>query len=218
MTLTADIRITGAINDEEFAATGQASGDPGTGEWRLQLDYSHFPANWHPFLYIDAKIGMLFINERDEGKNMLSLADGSFRASTTIDLGSGFLLRNNALIEKVGDERYRASYLMHGTTRIFELTEVESFEEVMVPLGPGRVAGLAVARWKGGLETLEAVMSTRYTFDTARTLDAVQVRRFDAKPRLSGRTFTSEYHAEVGPASAYPRAFRPREIPVPTAR
>jgi hypothetical protein len=222
MTLTADIRITGAINDEEFAATGEASGDPTTGEWRLQLDYSHFPANWHPFLYIDAKIGLLFVKEHEGCKNLLSLADGAFRASTTIDFGGGYLLRNNALIERLSDEHFRASYLMHGTTRVPELMSVESFEEVMVPLGDGRIAGMAVARWRGEREAVEAVMCTRYSYDTLRGLDRMQLRRFEAKPALADMTFSADYHAEVGPVMPVPesvpaaRVPETGDVPVPT--
>jgi hypothetical protein len=213
MTLTAEIRITGAINDEEFAATGEASGDPATGEWRLQLDYSHFPADWHPFLYVDAKIGLLFVKEHAGGKNLLSLADGAFRASTTIDFGGGSLLRNNALIERLSDEHFRASYLMHGTTRVPKLTSVESFEEVMVPLGDGRVAGMAIARWKGERDSVEAVMSTRYSYDTLRGLEHMQLRRFDVKPQLTDMTFSADYRAEVSPITRMPERVPTSRVP-----
>lgn len=207
MTLTAEITIAGAINDEEFRASGEAAGDPGSGEWRLRLDYTNIPNHWHPFLYIDAKVGLLFIKELGGGQNMLTLADGSYRASSSIDFGAGNLVRNNAVIERKDNSTFRAAYLMHGTVRAFDLHEVLTFDEVMVPVGPGRVAGVAIGRWKG-LETLEAVMSTRYIFDVARTLDQVQVRRFDCEPTLQGNTFECLYRAEVGVLGALDKVFK----------
>jgi hypothetical protein len=214
MTLTAEIKITGAINDEEFGATGSASGDPQTGQWHLRLDYSNFPANWHPFLYVDAKVGLIYYREHEGGRNMLSLSDGSFRASSTIDLGHGFILRNNAEIKKVSQTHFRASYLMYGTIRTFELTEIESFQEIMVPAGPGRVAGLALARWRGGVEKLEAIQSTRYDFETARTLDQTQLRVLTAEPSLSRHTVEIDYRTEVAPFSSFGNIFTPAGLHV----
>lgn len=214
MALTAEIRITGAINDEEFGATGNATGDPQTGKWHLRLDYSNFPANWHPFLYVDAKVGLLYYREHEGGKNMLSLAGGSFRASSTIDLGHGFILHNNAEIKRVTQTHFRASYLMYGTIRTFELTEVESFQEIMVPVGPGRVAGLALARWRGGVEKLEAIMSTRYDFEPVGSLDQTQLRVLTAEPSLTGRTVEIGYRTEVAPFSSFGNVFTPAGLHV----
>lgn len=60
-TLSGKVRITGVINDEKFEAEGEAEGNPGTGEFSLQLNYSHVPKNWHPIMYSDPKVGLLFL-------------------------------------------------------------------------------------------------------------------------------------------------------------
>jgi hypothetical protein len=198
-----EVHISGVINDEEFSAHGEASGNPQTGEYRLELRYSSIPKGWHPFLYTDPKVGLLFLREEEQGRNLLTLARGIYTASTTIDLGEGNLLRNNAVIRMVDANRFVASYAMYGTSRIEALIGMDYLEETMLPMGPGRIAALAIARWStadGG--KIDAILSTRYTFDVQHRLDRPQIRRIEVQPDLQANTFTARF---TGSARSLPR-------------
>jgi hypothetical protein len=207
--ITGKVRVTGVINDEEFAAVGEVAGDPETGRFRARLDYEHVPVGWHPIMYTDVKAGLLFYREEGLGQNFLSLAGGTYTAAGHIDLGQGDLLRNHAVIELLDDHTFRAAYVMHGTARTGPLTTLEHFEETMIPMGPGHVGAVAFARWKkqDGRD-LDAMLATRFDFPNGAILPGAQRRRLSASPRFEphesaegtmrrGGTFTCEYDALV---------------------
>jgi hypothetical protein len=204
--LSGEIRVTGVINEDEFAAAGEAHGNPETGEYEVTLEYETVPRDWDPLMYSDVKVSLLFHREEDGGQNFLSLADGRYRSAGTIDLGDGNVLRNNTVIEVLEPTVFRAVYVMYGTARTGRLTGIEHFEETMLPFGPGRVAAIAVARWrKEDGEPLDALFSTRYEFENGAALKRPQMRRMDAEPtfetkgdnargRLRHGTFRSRYN------------------------
>jgi hypothetical protein len=206
--ITGKVKVTGVINDEEFAATGEVAGDPEAGRFRARLAYEHVPANWHPIMYTDVKAGLLFYREVGLGQNFLSLADGTYTAAGHIDLGGGALLRNHAVIELLDEHTFRAAYVMHGIAPTGPLAALEHFEETMIPMGPGRVGAVAFARWKreDGSD-LDAMFSTRFDFPNKATLAGSQLRTIVASPRFEfdetgsdlrrGGTFTCEYDAVV---------------------
>src|SRR6266540_2593677 len=76
-TLSGEVRITGVINDEEFSAEGEASGNPTTGEYRVTLNYKHIPRGWHPLMYTDVKVSLLFLKEEGSAVNFLTLCGGT---------------------------------------------------------------------------------------------------------------------------------------------
>ncbi|GHF33193.1 hypothetical protein E5082_31910 [Streptomyces griseoluteus] len=80
-------------------------------------------------MYTDVKVSLLFHREEVEGKNLLSLANGTYRTAGTIDLGSGNVLRNNTVIQLVNEDRFNAVYVMNGTAQTGELENIEFFEE-----------------------------------------------------------------------------------------
>lgn len=195
--LAGEVRITGVINDQEFSATGRASGDPSTGEYDLQLEYERIPADWHPLMYLDPKIGLLFHREEGRGRNVLNARGKGFRSSGTIDLGDGNVLRNNAVIRVDGD-RISASYVMYGTARTGDLAAVDFFEETVLPFGPGKLAGLAIARWKrSDGSTLDGLLSTRYEFDPATSLERPQLRKMEATASLDGGKYHSQHRGLI---------------------
>src|SRR6266487_4292281 len=104
--LSGTVRITGVINDDEFAAEGEASGNPETGEYAVELRYERVPRDWHPLLYTDVKVSLLFHREEGHGQNFLSLANGKYRSAGTIDLGQGNVLRNNTVITLLDERRF----------------------------------------------------------------------------------------------------------------
>lgn len=196
--LFGEVRVTGVINDEEFAASGEASGDPESGEYDVRLDYENVPNDWDPLMYTDVKVSLLFHREEEGGRNFLTLANGTYRSAGTIDLGDGNVLRNNTVIELLGDNRFRAVYVMYGTAKTGPLEGIEFFEETMLPFGPGRVAALALARWrKEGGEDLDALFSTRYEFDHSNRLDRPQFRRLEAAPTFEA-TAKEQERAKAG--------------------
>ena len=196
--LNGKVRIVGVINDEEFAADGDVSGNPSTGEFRVRLDYNHIPAGWHPHMYIDVKVGLLFLREEDGGQNFLTLSKGKYRSTGSIDLGGGFSIRNNAEIAMRDEHSFIANYAMFGVAHLGELAELEHFEETMLPMGPGQIAAIALARWKRpGAEPVDAVFATRYRLSEPITLGAVQVRRLHAEPSVRGKRFECTYTAFV---------------------
>lgn len=198
--VSGDVRISGVINDVEFSAAGEASGDAATGEYRVELRYAGIPKDWHPFMYTDVKVSLLFLREEENGKNFHTLADGIYTSAGTIDLGGGNVLRNNTVIRMVDANTFTAVYVMYGTARMDELVSMEYFEETMLPWGPGRVAALGIAQWKTQQgDSVDALFSTRYHFDPQYRLDRPQVRRIEAKPALNGTTFSSTYRAFVRP-------------------
>jgi hypothetical protein len=79
--------ISGNVKDEEFSAAGEAAGSPETGEFRVRLDYRHVPSGWHPHMYPDVKVSLLFLREEDGGQNFLTLAGGQYTSAGTIDVG-----------------------------------------------------------------------------------------------------------------------------------
>jgi hypothetical protein len=196
--LSGDVRITGVINDQEFSASGDAAGDPDTGEYEVRLEYEHVPEGWHPLMYTDVKVSLLFHREEGRGKNFLTLADGRYTSAGTIDLGGGNILRNNTMIELLDERTFRAVYVMYGTAQTGELTRMHHFEETMLPLGPGRVAALALARWerKDGSE-LDALFSTRYQWSGGGQLAHPQFRKLEAEPSFDGKTFRSSYRGFI---------------------
>lgn len=196
--ISGEVRITGVINDEEFSAEGDASGDPSTGEYRVRLEYAHIPTGWHPLMYTDVKVSLLFLKEEEHGRNFLNLTGGSYTSAGTIDFGDGHVLRNNTNIRLLDQRTFRAVYVMYGTARMDELVGMEYFEETMLPFGPGRIAALAIARWntRSG-QPLDAIFSTRYNFDPKYRLDRPQMRRIEAKPSLDRMTFSSTYTGRV---------------------
>lgn len=183
--ISGEVRITGVINDTEFSASGEASGNPSTGEYKVHLDYENVPDGWHPLMYTDVKVSLLFLREENGAKNFLSLADGTYRSAGTIDFGDGYNLRNHTSISMIDQSTFRAVYVMTGTARMDELTDMEYFEETMIPMGQGRVAALALARWTCRREEpLDAMFATMYTFKNGNTLDQPQVRRIEASPNF----------------------------------
>jgi hypothetical protein len=193
--ISGDVRISGVINDYEFSAEGEATGNPSTGEYSVKLDYTDVPKGWHPLMYTDVKVSLLFLKEEDGGKNFLSLANGTYTSAGSIDFGEGYVLRNNTNIRMVDDSTFQAVYIMTGTAQMDELTNLQFFEETMLPMGPGKIAALAIARWQcRNDEPLEAIFSTRYNFDSQARLDRPQVRRIEANPTMEGmRNFSSTY-------------------------
>jgi hypothetical protein len=196
--LSGKVRITGVINDEEFAAEGDASGNPSTGEYRVRLEYQHVPKGWHPLMYTDVKVSLLFLREEGEGQNFLSLAGGKFTSAGTIDLGDGNVLRNNTNIQLIDERTFSAVYVMYGTAQIGELTDMTYFEETMLPWGPGRIAALGLARWhaRDGRD-IDALFSTRYAFDGRNQLKRPQMRRIEASAKMERMTFASTYEGIV---------------------
>lgn len=201
--ITGNVRISGVINDVEFSASGSATGDPSAGRYKVSLKYSEIPKGWHPLMYADPKVGLLFLKEQDGGENFQSVTGGRYTSAGTIDLGDGNLLRNNADIRMLTGNRFIANYVMSGTAHIDRLIALEFFEETMLPLGPGRAVGLAIARWKTrGGKPLDGLFSNRYSFDPRRRLARPQVRRIEAKPTMRGMSFSL---ANVGSVRALPR-------------
>jgi hypothetical protein len=196
--LSGEVRITGVINDQEFSASGDAAGDPDTGEYEVRLEYERVPKGWHPLMYTDVKVSLLFHRQEGRGKNFHTLADGRYTSAGTIDLGGGNLLRNNTVIELLDDRSFRAVYVMYGTAQTGELARMQSFEETMLPFGPGRIAALAVARWErtDGSE-LDALFSTRYEWDGDGHLEHPQFRKLEAEPSFDGTTFRSQYRGFI---------------------
>lgn len=198
MKLSGDVRITGIINDEEFSASGEASGDSSTGEYTVRLEYAHIPKGWHPIMYTDVKVSLLFLREQDQGQNFLTLTGGRYTSAGTIDLGGGNILRNNTVIKLIDETHFTAVYVMHGTAQTGELSTMEHFEETMLPWGPGRIAALGIARWKTVHgKQIDGLFSTRYMFDEKYRLGRPQVRRIEAKPSLREMTFGSTYTSFV---------------------
>jgi len=197
-TLTGDVRITGVINDQEFSADGTATGDPDTGEYEVQLDYERVPAGWHPLMYTDVKVSLLFHREEGDGKNFLTLAGGRYTSAGSIDLGDGYVLRNNTMIELLDKHSFRAVYVMYGTAVTGELTGFDEFEETMLPLGPGKIAALAIARWpRADGTSLDAMFSTRYQLANGGRLHRPQFRKMEAEPSFDGRSFRSRYRGFI---------------------
>jgi len=198
MKLSGDVRITGIINDEEFSAAGEASGDASTGDYTVRLEYTHVPHGWHPLMYTDVKVSLLFLKEQDQGQNFLSLTGGHYTSAGTIDLGAGNILRNNTVINLTDKNHFTAVYVMHGTAHTGDLSTMEYFEETMLPFGPGRIAALGIARWKTkDGKPLDGLFSTRYMFDQKHRLNRPQMRRIEAKPSLREMTFASTYTSLV---------------------
>jgi hypothetical protein len=91
-------------------------------------------------------------------------------------------------------------YVMYGTARTGDLAGIERFEETMMPYGPGRIAALAIARWrrKDG-SSLDAIFSTRYEFGEEFGLEHPQFRRLEAKPVFEDGTFRCSYTGVIRP-------------------
>src|SRR5260370_7696428 len=139
-------------------------------------------------MYTDMKVSLLFLKEEEGGQNFITLAGGHYTSAGTIDLGDGNVLRNNTSIQMLDDRTFKAVYVMYGTAQLGELGELEHFEETMLPMGPGRVAALALARWKRPRgEPVDAMFSTRYHFASERSLSAVHVPRIHAHPQFASR-------------------------------
>jgi hypothetical protein len=202
--ISGDVRISGIINDEEFSATGEAAGDPVTGRYQVTLNYTSIPKGWHPFMYTDVKVSLLFLKEEGGAQNFLSLANGVYQSAGTIDLGNGNLLKNNTNIRMLNKNRFTAVYVMCGTAHTGDLNQMEFFEETLLPFGPGRIAAIAMARWKSRSgEVFDALFSTRYIFDSKKELKRPQFRRVNANATLkaskTGGTFRASYTGFVRP-------------------
>lgn len=198
--LSGKVRISGVINDEKFEAEGDAQGNTETGEYSLRLNYDHIPRNWHPTLYSDPKVGLLFQREEGRGQNYLSLTGGTFRSSGFIELGEGFLLRTTAVIRLLDQRTFQAVYAMYGTAHTGDLTGLDFFEETMLPFGPQQVVGLGLSRWRrGDGSTLDGVSLTRYHFDSGPGLRGPQVRRVDLSPEFDKRrgAFSGKFRGHV---------------------
>jgi len=50
--ISGDVRVSGVINDYEFSAEGEATGNPSTGEYSVKLDYTDVPKGLHPLMYM----------------------------------------------------------------------------------------------------------------------------------------------------------------------
>jgi hypothetical protein len=200
--LSGTVFISGVINDCEFSADGHASGDADSGQYTVELNYKTVPAGWDPLMYTDVKVSLLFLKEEQGATNFLSLTGGKYTSSGSIDFGDGNYLRNNTTIEVVDGNKIRAVYVMYGTAKTGRLSSMEFFEETLLPFGPGRIAALAVARWKtADGKPLDAIFSTRYDFDKKHSLKQSQVRRIEARPSFDKLTsrFSSTYQGRVLP-------------------
>jgi Green fluorescent protein len=205
--LSGTVFISGVINDCEFSADGEASGDPATGDYKVHLDYKSVPKGWDPLMYTDVKVSLVFLKEEGGGKNFLAVTGGRYTSAGSIDFDDGNYLRNHTTIEVEGN-RIKAVYVMHGSAKTGALATMEFFEETMIPFGPGRIAAVGLARWKAHSgELLDAIFSTRYDFDKKFSLAVPQVRRIEAQPTFdkSSRRFSSSYRGKV---AALPGAVR----------
>jgi hypothetical protein len=196
--LAGTVRITGVINDSEFWAEGEASGNPSTGEYKVHLDYKSVPPGWDPLMYTDVKVSLLFLKEEGKAQNFLRLANGNYTSAGTIDLGDGNVLRNNTRISLLDKRTFVAVYVMYGTAHTGELSSMEFFEETLLPFGKGRIAALGLARWKRPDGTdLDAMFSTQYYLENGSQLAHPQVRRIEAKPNFQEGRFASTYVGKV---------------------
>ena len=198
--ISGDVRISGVINDEEFTASGNASGNPDTGEFQVMLNYENIPKGWHPFMYVDIKASLLFLREEAKGQNFLSLNGGVYRSAGTIQFGDGNILHNHTNIRMLNDRKFTAVYYMQGTAHTGRILGLEYFEETMLPMGNGNIAALAIAKWKSeNQKPLTAMLATRYIFDEKKSLKQPQFRRIEAKPKLDKNVFSCTYIGYVKP-------------------
>lgn len=192
-----EVDIIGVINDTKFKAKG--SGTAESGRVALQLEYSEVPHGWNPLVYSDPLIALSYLKEINDARCLGMLTDTSYRAERVFDFGKGFQLRSLARISK-RDSVALGEYSMVGTVRVPELADVEPFEEVMIPSGPGSALGIGMLRFKtANKETIEAVASTRYFFDKGLRIPFVQVRRSQITCKVEKSTFKGEFKLSVQP-------------------
>lgn len=191
------VHIIGVINDTKFIATGTGLGRDG--KTSLQIEYSDVPVGWDPLIYSDPLINLSFLKEIGGARCLGMLTGPNYTAERVFDFGKGQQLRALAKITKEGDVVI-GSYSMVGTVHIPKLTEVEPFEEVMIPSGHGESIGIGMLRFKTiNGEKVEAVASTRYYFDKKARIPFPQIRRAKISAKVHNNVFSGEFDIKVQP-------------------
>ena len=192
-----EVDIIGVINDTKFKAKGTGSAKSGTVS--LRLDYSEVPEGWHPLVYSDPLINLSYLKEINDARCLGMLTDTKYRAERVFDFGKGYQLRSLAQISKRNNVAVGA-YSMTGTVRVPNLIDVEPFEEVMIPSGPGTALGIGMLRFKTeNKEIIEAVASTRYFFDQGLRIPFTQIRRTESICKADKGKFDGKFKVTVQP-------------------
>lgn len=194
------VNLFGSINDHKFTTSGDGHIDPATGEAKIRLAYSSCPPEWNPLNYSDPLVLLAGYKEMNGARNFLSLSNKGYHAVSTIDFGSGLLLRKTATI-RVENGSLVANYALFGAARVANIIGIEPYEEHMIPAGPGQIIAIGLARWKtSDNKTIEAVVSSRYILEENKnTLERPQIRRFEVKASLdkNGLEYTGHYNTSV---------------------
>jgi hypothetical protein len=194
------VDVFGCINDHKFTTHGSGHIDPDTGEADIRLCYSSCPPEWTPLNYSDPLVLLAGYKEVNGGMNFLSLAKGGYHAESTIDFGSGLLLRKTATIRIEGDTLI-AAYSLFGAARVGNIVGIEPYEEHMIPAGDGQIIAIGLAQWKtSDNKIIQAVVSSRYFFEEPKeVLKRHQIRRFEVIASLAkdGLEYNGRYKTSV---------------------
>jgi len=196
------VDVFGCINDHKFSTSGSGHIDPATGEADIRLSYSHCPPEWTPLNYSDPLVLLAGYKEVNGGLNFLSLAKSGYRAESTIDFGSGLLLRKTATVRVDGDTLV-AAYSLFGAARVANIVGIEPYAEHMVPAGDGQIIAIGLAQWRtSDNKTIQAVVSSRYFFEEpGEVLKRPQIRQFEVEASLAkdGLEYNGRYKTSVTP-------------------
>lgn len=195
-----EVNVFGVINDQKFNMTGSGNIDPKTGNADIRLGYSCCPPDWNPMNYSDPLVLLAGYREENGGVNFMTLSDGSYRAESTIDFGGGLSLRKTATVKAEGDVLI-AEYSLFGAARLARIKSIEPYEEYMIPAGDGQIIAVGLAKWNTADGMVQAVVSSRYFFESKRTLKYPQIRRFkvDAELQNEGLEYYGRYSTSVAP-------------------
>jgi|SoiMethySBSTD1v2_1073268.scaffolds.fasta_scaffold107232_4 hypothetical protein len=182
--LPIDITSTGRVNGASFTANGTGVGDAGTGDWDFEVTFADKAADADAFATL---VGILILPTvvfgREDGstRNLLSLVGGNLEFTQLTD-GDEVSVASRGSIRATPDGRLSWTSEAEGEIGLREVKEVEPFDAVMLPLGPGKIADVLTFPFvtPRGRRLVQAVRTI--TFNPAADLPGVQFRRVSIEP------------------------------------
>lgn len=166
---TVDIEISGTINGDDFTGKGTSIGDRTLGNPSVSITYSRIPIGSNVlsnFIAIINMLSTLLSREIAPARGFLTLTGGDYEFSRSVE-GIGASLRSSGSMERLGPNNLRLKSNINGTIAQPENVEIDEWEGVQIPDGPGSVREVMVipVSLDGKIDKLYVV--TSYKFNAA---------------------------------------------------
>ncbi|WP_460305861.1 hypothetical protein [Actinocorallia aurea] len=182
------IEGSGRVNDIEFTASGRGEGDTLTGDLEFEVAFSDVSAHTDPFANLLAVLILptgLFGREGENAANLLTISGGDFFFRQILS-GPNIAAQSSGRLDRTGPREFTWTSFAEGQVELAEVTEIQPFNVVMIPAGPGGM--IETAEWPivddGQVKRVHAIRD--FTFDPTAGLAGHQLRHVQIESASDG--------------------------------